>query len=195
MRLDHIAFRCPSRAKTAQFFIDAFNYRLAKGEGLVDGGFTIDFDDGSKANCLILEPPEKCENFKSHYPWTIFDHGYESEYHIPPDLFISDPIDETGQINPKSIIGKWVESHKDKGYIHHMAYLVDNVAEKMQEWRDKGYAEFATESPIVCPGELVQCFTKPSSLTGIIYEFIERETKSFCQKSVARLMLSTKDFT
>lgn len=195
MRLDHLALRVPDRHRTAKFFVDVFGYRYGQGEGLVDGGFTIDFDDGSTANCLVLEPPEKSPKFKHDYPWHVFDVGFDSEYHIPPDLFISDPLDKHGKCDFSSIIGKWVESRKGKGYLHHMAYLVDDVKKKMREWIEKGYAEFTTESPIVCPGELVQCFTKPSELTGIIYELIERESKSFCQKSVAKLMISTKDFS
>jgi len=194
MRLDHVALRVPDRFATANFFIKAFNYHLAEGDGLTDGGFTISFDDGSTTNCLILEPPEKSKNFQSHYPWTIYSQTYESEYHIAPDLFISDPIDKDGKLNCNSIVGRWVESHKGKGFIHHMAYLTNDVAAKMKEWREKGYAEFATDDPIICPGELVQVFSRPSDLTGIIYELIERESKSFCQKSVAKLMMATKDF-
>jgi catechol 2,3-dioxygenase-like lactoylglutathione lyase family enzyme len=194
MRLDHVALRVPDRYKTAKFFIDAFDYRLAKGDGLIDGGFTIKFDDNTKANCLILEPPEKSRNF-SNYPWAIYNQDYDSEYHIPPDIFISDPIGDNGELNKDSIIGKWVEAHKGKGYIHHMAYLTDDVPAKMKEWQLKGYAEFTTDTPIICPGELTQVFSRPSDLTGIVYELIERQTKSFCQKSVAKLMISTKDFT
>ena len=61
----------------------------------------------------------------------------------------------------------------------------------MKEWQEKGYAEFTTQEPLMCPG-LVQCFTKPSMITGIIYEFIERETVGFCKENVKDLMNSTK---
>lgn len=194
MRLDHLAMRVPSRHKTSKFFIDAFGYRLAEGEGLINGGFTIEFDDGSTTNCLILEPQEKSKNFLSNYPWSIYNPEYDSEYHIPPDIFISDPIGDNGEFQENSIVGKWVKSRRGTSYLHHMAFLTDNVNAKMKEWKEKGYAEFSTEDPIVCPGELKQVFSKPSELTGIIYELIERETKSFCQKSVSRLINSTKDF-
>ena len=63
----------------------------------------------------------------------------------------------------------------------------------MEEWSMKGYVEFATEAPLTCPG-LVQIFTKPSELTGVIYELIERENHGFCQTNVKALMESTKDF-
>ena len=78
--------------------------------------------------------------------------------------------------------------------IHHIAYSVESVSDTMKEWRDKGYAEFTTDEPMKCPG-LTQCFTKPSSLTGIIYEFIERDVnaKGFCKDNVKDLMNSTKD--
>jgi hypothetical protein len=73
-----------------------------------------------------------------------------------------------------------------------MAYQVESVEKTMQEWREKGYAEFTTEEPLRCPG-LTQCFTKPSELTGVIYEFIERTAQGFCKDNVKDLMLSTKN--
>ncbi|MGP2420409.1 hypothetical protein, partial [Listeria monocytogenes] len=63
--------------------------------------------------------------------------------------------------------------------------------DQMKEWRDKGYAEFSTDKPLTCPG-LTQVFTKPSSLTGVIYEFIEREGHGFCSENVKQLMESTR---
>lgn len=62
----------------------------------------------------------------------------------------------------------------------------------MQEWKEKGYAEFTTDKPLTCPG-LTQCFTKPSELTGVIFEFIERGEHGFCKKNVKSLMESTQD--
>src|SRR5205807_229039 len=74
----------------------------------------------------------------------------------------------------------------------HLAYQVDSVQSKMNEWKTKGYAEFTTETPLTCPG-LTQVFTKPSNLTGVIYEFIERGKHGFCKDNVRDLMISTKD--
>jgi hypothetical protein len=71
---------------------------------------------------------------------------------------------------------------------------VDSVAAKMEEWKAKGYAEFTTAEPLTCPG-LTQVFTKPSALTGIIYEFIERSAQGFCRENVKDLMNSTKDLS
>jgi len=73
-----------------------------------------------------------------------------------------------------------------------MAYQVESVEKTMKEWKEKGYAEFASENPLTCPG-LTQVFTKPSQLTGVIYEFIERGEHGFCKDNVRDLMQSTKD--
>ena len=182
MRIDHIAYRVANRHKTAKFFQDAFGYRIQT-------EFAINFDDGSTARCFALEPPEKND---SNLPWTLesITSGFEveafkTEYHLAPEIFVSDG-------EPKSVVGKWVESRNGIGGIHHVAMQVDSVADTMKEWRDKGYAEFTTDEPLTCPG-LTQCFTKPSALTGVIYEFIERESQGFCKDNVKDLMLSTAD--
>ena len=60
----------------------------------------------------------------------------------------------------------------------------------MEKWASKGWAEFTTDKPIKAEG-LVQCFTKPHPLTGIIYEFIYRTTKGFNKDNVKDLMEST----
>ena len=52
MRLDHIAYRVKDRYKTAKFLNDALGYTI-------ETEFQIEFDDGSKADCLALIPPEK----------------------------------------------------------------------------------------------------------------------------------------
>ena len=188
MRLDHIAYRVADKWKTARFFIECFDYRLA--DDLPDG-FEITFEDGTKANCLVLVPPEK---FEGDMPWSqlvAFDAGMGdtqlAHYHLAPELFISEGT-------PGSIVEAWVKKRDGVGGIHHLAYQVDSVAEKMEEWKAKGYAEFTTEAPLTCPG-LTQVFTKPSALTGIIYEFIERSAQGFCRENVKDLMNSTKDIS
>ena len=63
----------------------------------------------------------------------------------------------------------------------------------MQHWKDEGYAEFYSEKPITCKDpNLTQVFTKPSELTGVIYELINREGAGCCKDSVKNLMESTK---
>lgn len=189
MRLDHIAYRVSNRKKTAQFFIDAFGYKIQT-------EFDINFSDGYCAKCIALEPPEKPNVEKLHWlirqyvgPNDKFDDKVDptkfAEFHLPPEIFVSDG-------DPESIVGKWVARRDGVGGVHHMAYQVENVREKMEEWKNKGYAEFSSSEPLVCPG-LIQVFTKPSELTGVIYEFIERGEHGFCKENVKDLMESTKN--
>lgn len=172
MRLDHIAYRVADRRQTSQFFIDAFDYKIQT-------EFEIEFDDGSKAECIALEPPEKLEPS----PWAYSVPGIVT-FHLPPEIFISDGT-------PESIVGQWVAARNGVGGIHHLAYQVDSVEKTMKEWLEKGYAEFTSEDVLKCEG-LVQVFTKPSQLTGVIYEFIKRDEFGFCKDSVKGLMESTK---
>jgi hypothetical protein len=190
IRLDHIAYRVSDRWKTANFFINAFGYR-------VQTEFDIDFADGTKAKCIALEPPEKPKVEDLHWlirqyvgPTTLnseseIEEDKFAEFHLPPEIFVSDG-------DPDSIVGKWVARRDNVGGIHHIAYQVESVEKKMQEWLEKGYCEFSSSKPLTCPG-LTQVFTKPSELTGVIYEFIERGAQGFCQANVKDLMESTKN--
>ena len=180
MRLDHIAYRVKDREKTTSFFINCFGYRIPKD---LPDGFTIDFEDGTKAKCYALVPPEKVI---SNAPWTHLAPQFSNiDYHLAPEIFVS-------QGSPGSIVEAWVNARDGIGGIHHLAYQVDSVEQKMNEWREKGFAEFTTQKPLTCPG-LVQAFTKPSEITGVIYEFIERENHGFCKENVKDLMESTRD--
>lgn len=182
MRLDHIAYRVADRNKTANFFIKAFGYKIQQ-------EFKLEFDDGTTTDCIALEPPEK---LVSGAPWTtvssIPDEHQKAcvsqQYHMPPEIFVSDG-------EPNSIVGKWVAERGGIGGIHHMAYQVESVEQTMKEWQEKGYCEFSSDKPFTCPG-LTQVFSKPSSLTGVVYEFIEREGFGFCKDNVIQLMNSTK---
>ena len=188
MRLDHIAFRVADRVKTATFFQKAFGYRIQK-------EFDLDFGGGETVKCIALIPPEKLELSAKVLPWVShsviyredFEKVYEEtqEYHIPPEFFVSDG-------GPDTIVGKWVANRGGIGGIHHLAYQVSSVKDTMKEWKEKGYVEFTSENPFTCPG-LTQVFTKPSNLTGIIFEFIEREDYGFCEGNVKQLMKSTID--
>ena len=174
MRIDHIAYRVKDRYKTVKFFEEGFGYKVAD-------EFEVNFDDGSFAKCIALEPPEKIQCMPySHVAFGVWD------LHTAPEVFVSDGT-------PDSIVGKWVAERGDVGGIHHIAYQVDSVEDTMKEWKEKGYAEFTTDKPLMCPG-LTQCFTKPSDLTGVIYEFIERAegTQGFCKDNVKDLMESTE---
>ena len=187
MRLDHIAYRVNDRHSTAAFFAEAFGYTLGT-------EFQIEFDDGSKADCLALLPPE--DRHKETAEWEVLLSDMPDQknpdaifmpYHAPPEIFVSD-----GSVG--SIVGDWVAERGGGGGIHHMAYQVDDVAGTMNCWKEKGFAEFYTEEPITCNDpNLIQVFTKPSKLTGVIYELINRVGAGFCKDSVKALMESSKD--
>ncbi len=186
MRLDHLAYRVADRDKTVEFLMKAFGYKF-------QAEFEIYFnkEKTDKALCIALEPPEKPSGTDLVIPWTtttgagaIPENGWKgAEYHMAPEIFVS-------QGTPGSIVGNWVAKRDGVGGIHHLAYQVESVEKKMEEWKEKGYAEFTSEKPMTCPG-LTQVFTKPSALTGVIFEFIEREGHGFCKDNVKQLMLST----
>ena len=189
MRLDHIAYRVKDRYKTATFFKDTLGYTIGT-------EFQIEFDDNSTADCLALIPsetrPYRTDDWISNTTlchenieqW-IDEVGDEENVtlHAPPEIFVSDGP-------PGSIVGDWVSDRNGVGGIHHIAYQVDSVADVMKQWKEAGYAEFLSEEPMTCPG-LTQVFTKPSELTGVIYELISREGDGFCEDNVKNLMLST----
>ena len=176
MRIDHIAYRVPDRDATAKFFVEAFGYRI-------EDEFCIDFEDGTSAKCYALSPPERYSKTDFAPPdWASL--GKISEYHVPPEIFVS-------QGTEASVVQEWVQKRDNVGGIHHIAYQVEDVHAIMKEWTEKGWAEFTTDEPIVAEG-IVQCFTKPHPLTGIIYEFIYRTNKGFNINNVRDLMESTE---
>jgi catechol 2,3-dioxygenase-like lactoylglutathione lyase family enzyme len=185
MRLDHVAYRVADRYKTAAFFERAFEYSTGE-------EFQVKFDDGSTADCLTLVPARR---YKDINMWKFVlqeldpdtQESIECEMHAAPEIFVSDGP-------PGSIVGDWVSARDGVGGIHHMAYQVDDVQGTMDKWKEEGYAEFLSEEPLTCPG-LTQIFTKPSQLTGVIYELISREDKGFCVDNVKNLMTSTRDLS
>ena len=185
MRLDHIAYRVRNRYTTARFLEEAFGYSLGT-------EFQIEFDDGSKADCVVLTPPEVRHPQTDMWTYNVLmgvqytKDAVHAEYHAPPEIFVSDGSEG-------SIVGDWVAERGGVGGVHHIAYQVEDVEAVMEEWKEKGYAEFYSEKPITCEDpNLTQVFTKPSELTGVIYEFINREGAGFCKDSVKKLMESTK---
>ena len=180
MRLDHISYRTADRVKTAQFFTDAFNYKIIN-------EFDIVFDDQTTANCICLQPPEKV---RSNLGWealfNIGPHSLSTYYHLAPEIFISDGT-------PDSIIGKWVSNRDGIGGIHHIAYQVESVRNIAKKWIDNGWGEFSGNIKNCPDDELEQIFSKPHPLTGVIYEFIKRGKHGFCQANVQSLMESTKN--
>jgi catechol 2,3-dioxygenase-like lactoylglutathione lyase family enzyme len=196
MRLDHIAYRVKDREKTTKFLEDCLGYKYA-------GTWDIEFGDGSTTKFNMLAPPEaraaEAGMWTYHalmYSPSILDErvqdrnsAIKAEFHAPPEIAVSD-----GPIG--SIVGDWVaETNGGMGGVHHIAYEVDDVGETMKEWNEKHGVEFYSNEPIVCEEDnLVQVFSKPSELTGVIYELIKRgkTNKGFCIKSVKALMESTK---
>lgn len=188
MRLDHIAYRVKDRYRTANFFEEALGYKTGT-------EFQIEFGDGSKADCLALIPPEDRNVDTSEWDVLLADKPEVTEdqqdinfhsYHAPPEIFVSDGT-------AGSIVGGWVEERGGVGGIHHIAYQVNDVKGVMDQWKQEGYAEFYSEEPISCEDpNLTQVFTKPSELTGVVYELISREGDGFCKDSVKSLMESTK---
>ena len=175
MRLDHIAYRVADREKAVQFFIDAFGYQ-------VQTEFMITLEDGSQAKCTALEPKEKqlaSEALGGDIPPFI-----AGGYHLAPEIFVSDGPEG-------SLIDRWVKQWgRGVGAVHHFAYQVDSVEATMKQWEEKGWL-FTTKQPLECD-DLVQVFSEPNPITGVIYEFIERKGQhGFCKDNVAKLMEST----
>ena len=172
MRLDHIAYRVKDRAAAVKFFEEILGYSI---DNKIPEGFDIQFEDGTVAKCYALKPPEKNT--------ARIAHGmFGAEWHAPPEIFVSE-----GTSN--SIVAAWVEANGSG--IHHLAYEVENVERTMEEWKSRGI-QFTTDKPLSCP-DLVQAFTKPHPITGLIYEIIERGRFGFCKDNVRDLMNSTKD--
>ena len=163
MKLDHMAFRVGDRHKTVEFIKQSLGYG-------VGDEFSIEFDDGSTAECFAMTGPI--------IPVTMVHEG--------PEIFVSDG-------SPDSIVGKWVEE-RGGGGVHHLAYRLKDIDETVKEWKKNG-VEFLTEGVIDCPDDdLRQIFTKPlEEFGGVIIELIERGDKGFCQNSVKNLMESTKE--
>jgi len=186
VRLDHIAFRVKDRWKTAQFYIDAFGYRVQEEFN--------PYDDDS-VSCVALTPPERTQARMPFVTDGVLDYGNDHAglplltipgYHLAPEIFISDG-------KPDSVVGEWVKKHGSG--IHHMAYNVKSVEAKMKEWQEKGWAKFLSPEPLTCPG-ITQVFTEELDVTGgIIYEFIERGPRGFCKENVRALMNSTREMT
>ncbi len=176
MRLDHIAYRCQSRAEATKFFYETLGYSISPD---LPEGFDVQFEDGTYAKCLVLEPPENDSTSQAR----VITGMFSSEFHSAPEIFVSD-----GSSN--SIVQEWVDKHGPG--IHHLAYEVDSVEETMEEWKLRGI-QFTTDKPLSCPG-LVQAFTTPNPATGIIYEVIERDKQGFCNENVKDLMESTNGY-
>ena len=134
---------------------------------------------------------------------------------LAPRLAILDDTDYGLDIDALKVVADGINRLRDSGramlVITHYQRLLDYIVpdrvhvladvrivrsgnkELAIELEEKGYAEFYSEKPISCKDpDLTQVFTKPSKLTGVIYEFINREGAGFCKDSVKSLMESTR---
>jgi len=156
MKLDHIAYRVQDRHHAANFLKKTLSYSIAT-------EFEIKFDNGSTADCLVLQPELK-DN---------------------PEIFISDGTEY-------SIVGEWVKE-RNTGGVHHLAYQVSNIQKVVEEWKKNGVEFLTDNVIDCPEDNMKQIFSKPvKELGNVIIELIEREDKGFCQNSVKDLMNSTK---
>jgi catechol 2,3-dioxygenase-like lactoylglutathione lyase family enzyme len=104
MRLDHIAYRAKDRYKTAEFFKKAFGYKVGT-------EFRIEFDDGSKADCLALVPPEARHPDTKMWTHIVLmgvqheEKGIKAEYHTPPRSATQSPTIEPSEPSLTKISG------------------------------------------------------------------------------------------
>jgi len=156
MKLDHIAYRVKDRHHAADFLQKTLKYKI-------ETEFEIKFDNGSTADCLVLQPELK-DN---------------------PEIFISDGTEH-------SVVGEWVKE-RNTGGVHHLAYQVSTIQEVVDEWKKNGVEFLTESVIDCPEDNMKQIFSKPvKELGNVIIELIEREDKGFCQNSVKDLMNSTK---
>ena len=175
MRVDHIAYRVSDRKAAAKFITEAFGYRI-------EDEFFIDFEDGTSAKCYALTSDDIKDSSKVVRSMCVYN---DDVYYPPPQIFVSEGTEG-------SVVSDWVTKRGGVGGVHHIAYETEDVSSVMNKWTKNGWAEFTTDKPIKSKG-LEQCFTKPHPITGVIYEFINREKKGFSVENVRELMKSTKD--
>lgn len=179
-RIDHLAFRTLNREKSVDFFINALGF-------VYQETFEIYFNE-EKTDIAICTVLSSDANSVLDCPWVIpyTNKNIEFEYHRPPEIFISE-----GSVG--SIVHTWAMK-RGGGGLHHIALQVEDdstVDIEMKKWLDNGWCEGFTSEVFHCD-DMYQVFTKPSELTGVVFELIKRKEHGFCKSSVKNLMLSTK---
>lgn len=181
-RIDHLAFRTLDRDGCVKFLQEALGYKTQ-----AEFEIQIGEDQTDLAKCTALEPGDR---LSSGLPWQISAPwlGGSQKYVLSPEIFVS-------QGSPGGTIERWCQARGGAG-LHHIALQIPDgttVETEMQTWLRKGWAEgFTSAEPLKCEG-LTQIFTRPSILTGVIFELIQREQRGFCAENVSQLMDSTKD--
>ena len=185
-RIDHLAFRTLNRLKCVRFFQEALGYKTQAEFTVQIGDDPGDGAPSDWADCTTLEPSDRVA---SGMPWSglLPWQDAQQKYVLAPEIFVS-------QGSPGGTVEAWCTARGGAG-LHHIALQIPEgatVEAEMQKWLDRGWAEgFTSERPMQCEG-LTQVFTRPSSLTGVIFELIERDVHGFCAENVAELMESTK---
>jgi len=182
-RIDHLAFRTINKKQCIKFFQEVLGYK-------VQAEFTLYFNEEKTetADCTALEPSNRLKVGDYTSPWTFDAINFygNQRYDLSPEIFVSEG-------SPGSIVHNWA-SARGGGGLHHIALQVPNsssVEEEMQKWTNLGWAEGFSSDVIKCDN-LCQVFTKPSSLTGVIFELIKRDQYGFCRDAVKQLMESTR---
>ena len=154
MKLDLIAYRVTDRDATVDHLSQMFGYKTG-------AEFTIDFDDGSKAECKALVCPPLTEVFVSQ--------------------------GTSGSIVEKWV----KNSSGENGGVHHIAYSVDidDTFKKWKEIGVEFLTETIIDCPEDNLRQIFT--KPQPLLGGVIIELIERGEHGFCQNSVKRLMEST----
>lgn len=150
MRLAYITYKAKDIYKSANLFVQAFNYRLAE-ETLIK-------ENDSDVKRLRLSPPEAINKFNVENPPTSMRYFFgvtgfnDMTYDLAPDIYIIESNDKIG--------------------IDSLGYQCKSAKAAMNLMKEKGLAEFITDNPVSVDGS-VQIQTLPSTLTGITYIFVE----------------------
>jgi len=76
--------------------------------------------------------------------------------------------------SPESTIAKFMEKNGGRGGIHHIAYKVQNIEEKLKEVADKG-VQLIDATPRKGAEGMTIAFLHPKSTAGVLTEFCEKK--------------------
>ena len=76
--------------------------------------------------------------------------------------------------SPESTVAKFIEKNGGRGGIHHIAYKVKNIEEKLAEVAAKG-AQLIDKTPRPGADGMTIAFLHPKSTAGVLTEFCEKQ--------------------
>lgn len=76
--------------------------------------------------------------------------------------------------SPESTVAKFIEKNGGRGGIHHIAYKVKNIEEKLAEVAAKG-AQLIDKTPRPGADGMTIAFLHPKSTAGVLTEFCEKK--------------------